>query len=195
MTIKNCNTVLLLCLPLFFLMSCQSAPTSTTKVPYIVNMKAAKGATKIEITSDSQGCGLRGKKGCVECKKSKECTIELRLNLESGQVGQTCQSASPPDWVITRVELSAKGDSTTQKGLFGDLGERPDWLKNAFPEMNPQDGTLPIPVNPTQSIIFNDLNNHPNNDVKIAYYEVTASSCVATIKPIMVDPAVQNKGK
>ncbi len=195
MKTKSCNAALLLCLPLILLVACRVDPTPSNKVPYTVDLQAAKGATKIEILTPDQGCSDngRGKKGCVECKKNQECTIEFRLNLEHGQVGQTCQEVPPPDWVITEVQLSENGSVLTGKGAFG--GEPPDWMLKAFPGISEKNGSLPVPASPTQSIILTDLNNHRYGGLKTAYYQVTATSCVAGIKPITIDPAIQNKGK
>jgi len=195
MKITSCNAALLLCLPLIVLSACQFGPTSAEKVPYTVELKATKDATKIEVLSLDQGCSGNGhgKKGCVQCKKNKECTIEFRLNLPKQEADQTCQSISPPDWVITKVELSPDGIPESYKGNFP---RKPsDWMKKAFPGIDESDGSLPVPADPSQSIVVTDLNNHRDGTVKTAYYRITATSCGANPRTIQSDPAMQNKGK
>ncbi len=195
MKTTSCNTTLLLCLLPILLVACQSESGSAMKDPYTVDMKATKDSTEIEILSDDQGCETNGhgKKGCVQCKKNKECTIEFRLNLAQGQVGKTCQATPPPDWVITKVELSPDGSSLTNKGDFPK--EPSGWMKNAFEGIDGSNGSLPVPANPTQSITVIDLNNHRYGGLKTAYYQVTATSCGVAPRTIQIDPAIQNKGR
>jgi len=197
MKITSCNTALLLCLLPVLLVACKadSVPTTAEKVPYTVDLKATKDATEIEILSLDQGCSGNGhgKKGCVQCEKNKDCTIEFRLNLAKEQTGQTCQASPPPDWVITKVQLSVIGNTSTDKGFFGRAPV--DWLVNAFPGISKTNGSLPVPADPTQSIVVTDLNNHRDGSLRTAYYQITASSCGANPKTIEIDPAIQNKGK
>ena len=120
-------------------------------------------------------------------------TIEFRLN--NGQVGATCQTVPPADWVITRVQLSSSCKPETEKGVFG--GKQPPWIVSAFPPINEKNGTLydqPDISKATQSVTIINLNNHEGT-VKTAYYEVTASSCADRSKTIQIDPVIRNKGK
>lgn len=202
MKTKFCNTALLMCLPLILLMACQVPPTgsdpgrSAGVVNYVVELSAAKGASEITVTSPDQGCNTagQGKKGCVQCEEAEICTIQFTLN--PGQTQASCQASSPPDWVITKVELSAHGDAQTEKGVFPKRAT--GWMVNAFPKINVNDGTVyvqPDTFKATQSATIIDLNNHRKGTVKTAYYQVTASSCTAGIPPIMIDPAIKNTGK
>jgi uncharacterized protein YcfL len=203
MKIKSCSNALWLCLPLLMLAACQ-LPTAENDtgsqeilVNYSVDMAAAKDAAKIEISTPAQGCGTdgKGRNGCVEFGKNQVGTVELRLN--AGTPGRTCLTNPPADWVITKVELSASGDPETDKGTFANRPP-PAWMVDAFPGVNPKSGVLydqPDTSRASQSVAVIDLNNHRDGSVKIAYYQVTASSCGDRSKTIQIDPAMINKGK
>jgi hypothetical protein len=206
MNIKQWRSALLVPVILVFLTACPMPPphdgdesdggVQDILVNNRVDLLAAKDATKIEPISPDHGCSTdgKGKKGCVQFARNEVGTIDLRLNPQ--YAGRTCQTNPPSDWVITKVELSASGDPETEKGEFP---KQPlPWMLNAFPGINKKNGTLyfqPDTTKATQSVSIIDLNNHRDGSLKIAYYQVTASSCVAGIEPITIDPAIKNKGK
>lgn len=204
MNIKHWSAALLVPATLFFLTACQVSPTGSDPVAvgalanFKVELSAAKGATQIEVVTPDQGCSpdQKGNKGCVQCAKGEACTIEFKLNLGGGQLERTCTANPPPDWVITKVELSAHGDAQTDKGEFNKKAT--GWMMNAFPGLTEKDGTVYNQTDTskaTQSATIIDLNDHGDGSVKTAYYQVTASSCAAGIKPITIDPAIKNEGR
>jgi hypothetical protein len=204
MNIKHWSAALLVPATLFFLAACQVSPTGSDPgalealANFKVELSAAKGATEIEVVTPDQGCSTdqKGNKGCVQCKKGEACTIEFKLNLGEGQLERTCTVNPPPDWVITKVELSAHNIPQTDKGDFNKRAT--GWMMNAFPGLIERDGTVYGPLETskaTQSATIIDLNNHRYGSVKTAYYQVTASSCAAGIEPITIDPAIKNEGR
>jgi len=207
MNIKHWRAVLLVPVTLTFLAACQMTPhndgdgsddgSQETLINVNIDLAAAKDASEITVTSLDQGCSTDGKggKGCVQFAKNEVGTIEFRLNPEFP--GRTCLTNPPSDWVITKVGLSASGDAETEKGNF-DGRPPPGWMVNAFPGISRKDGTLyfqPDTSKATQSVSIVDLNNHRDGSVKTAYYQVTASSCGADPRTILIDPVIKNKGK
>jgi hypothetical protein len=207
MNIKHWRAVLLAPVTVAFLAACQMPPpkdgdgsgegSQETLINIKIDLAAARDASEITVTSPDQGCSTdgKGKKGCVQFAKNEVGTIEFRLNPEFP--GRTCLTNPPSDWVITKVELSANGDADTEKGNF-DGRPPPGWMVSAFPGISRKDGTLyfqPDTSKASQSVIIVDLNNHRDGSVKTAYYQVTASSCTANPKTILIDPAIRNKGK
>jgi hypothetical protein len=201
MNIKLWSAVLLVLVTLPFLAACQAPPMEqeagirNNPVNYTVDMAVADNAMVIALNTPDRSCTSDGvgKNGCVQFGKGTMGTIEFRLN--NGQAGTTCQTDPAANWVITRVQLSSSGDSTTEKGTFG--GKQPQWLVSAFPPINEKNGTLydqPDISKATQSVTIINLNNHEGT-VKTAYYEVTASSCADRSKAIQIDPVIRNKGK
>jgi hypothetical protein len=206
MNIKQWRPALLVPVTLVFLTACPTPPPNDSDgsddgsqeilVNNRVDLLAAKDATKIEPISPDHGCRTdgTGKKGCVQFDKNEVGTIDLRLNPQ--YAGRTCQTNPPSDWVITRVELSPSGNPVTEKGIFPTKSL--PWMVDAFPGINPKNGTLYFETDiskATQSVSIVDLNNHRGGSLNTAYYQVTATSCAAGIKPITIDPAIQNKGK
>jgi hypothetical protein len=193
-------TPLMLLFPGLILTACAPlgpSGTNTTQGWFDPQIKfsAAAGATEITVESDNQGCeGAAGtKKGCVEFPAGKFGTIQFDLNPGGSK---RCSDSPQADWVITKVELSAFGDPTTEKGVFG--GKQPGWLKNAFLGVNRNDGVVYEATNSVAdtTVTLINLNNQKRGNAKDIYYQITASNCDATSPTtIQIDPMVKNKGR
>ena len=157
---------------------------------YVVEFTAAPGAKTLKVHSSPGKCH-NGEDGCVEFAQGRLGTITFQFM--GDQKEKDCNTTPRAQWVITQVQLSDKGDSNTDKGVFG--GSQPDWLVDAFPGVDARTGLLYESTNKeaARSVTLIDLNNHEGE--KVIYYQVTASNCDAAPETIDIDPSVRNKGK
>ncbi|HLF30815.1 MAG TPA: hypothetical protein VI566_07265 [Xanthomonadales bacterium] len=162
-----------------------------------VEFTAAPGADKLMVHSPNQGCthGSAGN-GCVAFGKGELGTLTFQFR--GNQKYRDCHTTPAAEWVITRMQLSAQEDPATNKdqGVFG--GAQPDWLVEAFPGVDAQNGLLyeNTAAAATKTVTFINLNDHDSTQgEKVIYYQVTASRCDGAGQPIKIDPSVRNTGK
>jgi hypothetical protein len=154
----------------------------------------ANGTQNTLEPQNSFKCPQNAKKGCIQFDLS---TLgPIKFTIQNGKKDETCSASPKPQWVITLIELTADEIPGTGKG---DYTSRPipDWLSNAFPQLNTQSGVVyQADVSfATSSAVIIDLNNHNNTDgVKTLYYKVTAKNCSDT-KTLVTDPSITNYGK
>ena len=157
---------------------------------YAVELTAAPGANTLKVHSSPMKCH-NGKEGCAEFPKGSLGTITFQFM--GDQKEKDCNTHPAANWVITKVELSATGNTSNDKGVFGGL--QPQWLLDAFPGVS-ETGLWYEEKNDaaSRSVVLIDLNNHEGEE--IAYYQITASSCDKdNPKTINIDPMVRNGGK
>lgn len=158
-----------------------------------ITLKANQGQNTLE-PQKSIKCPQNAKKGCIQFDPS---TLgPIKFSIQNGKKNETCDADPMPQWIITMVELTAVEIPDTGKG---DYTSRPipDWLSNAFPQLNTQSGVVyQADVSfATSSAVIIDLNNHNKAEgVKTLYYRVTARNCNGT-KTLVTDPRIRNYGK
>lgn len=155
-------------------------------------LKAIPGQSELEPQNSSK-CDSSAKKGCIQFDQA---TLgPITFTIQNGKKNATCLTSPEPQWIITKVQLTAAELQSTGKGDFSQ--PIPDWLGSAFPQLNTLTGVVyeADASFATSSAVIIDLNNHPKNEgVKILYYKVTATNCDGT-KTLVTDPTVRNKGK
>jgi len=154
-------------------------------------LKVNQGQLSLE-PQNSHKCGAGDKPGCVQFDQKTLGTITFRI--QNGPKDTGCNTPPKPQWVITKVELTADELPPAGSGK-GDYSKPiPAWLSDAFPQINSLTGVVyEASLNfGTSSAVIVDLNN--NDGEKIIYYKVTASSCQGG-QTLTTDPMVRNEGK
>jgi hypothetical protein len=165
-------------------------PNLTLEQPEII-LKANAGQGKLE-PQNSHKCAAGDKPGCVQFDKNTLGTITFRI--QNGPKDTNCNTPPKPQWVITKVELTADELPPAGSGK-GDYSKPiPAWLSDAFPQINSLTGVVyEASLNfGTSSAVIVDLNN--NEGEKIIYYKVTATSCLGG-NVLVTDPMVRNEGE
>lgn len=158
-----------------------------------ITLMANQGQNTLE-PQNSFKCPQNAKKGCIQFEPSTLGAI--KFTIQNGKKDETCNASPEPQWIITLIELTAVEIPGTGKG---DYTSRPipDWLSNAFPQLNTQSGVVyQADVSfATSSAVIIDLNNHNKAEgAKTLYYKVTATNCNGT-ETLVTDPSVTNYGK
>ncbi len=166
-------------------------------------------AKKFELETPVIDLVAKGNDGPLEPQKSFKCSEGAKIGciqfdqatlgpitflIKNGKKDETC-AKSGTKWVITKVQLTAVEAGSTGKGDYAQ--PIPDWLSNAFPQLNPETGVVYEADTSfaTPWAVIIDLNNHDYTEgVKVLYYKVTATNCESG-NTIYTDPMVRNKGK
>jgi hypothetical protein len=167
---------------------------------YDINLQA-QAPTPVDPGSltptNSHNCPSNAPAGCVQFDKATVGTITFKVE-NGGKKDETCENVPQPQWIITKVELTAAGDPLTGKGNFTSPPQPiPTWLTDAFPTLNAVTGVVYEPSTnaATSWAAVTDWNNNKAEEgVKTLYYKVTASHCDGTDQ-VMTDPMVRNAGK
>jgi len=162
------------------------------KVKYWVKNRG--GVLKLEPHPSNNGCpGIPGTgKGCVKFEVGTLGTINL--SMFGGTADKNCADSPQPDYVITKVELTAQG--TGDKGVFPLADPAPGWLTAAFPTIELPEGIVyeaSLSDASESAVVLNLNNNDPAKGVKTSWYRVTVQDCVGGA-PIVSDPQVPNHG-
>lgn len=153
----------------------------------------------VQVKSKAQGWNRSSKKeGYVGFDFNESGWIFFGVKNED--MGNTCASdGGTADWVISRISLSATGDSGTEKGTnFG--GSQPAWLQLAFPAVSLSTGTVydesasgAAPGNTFKGV----FNANATEEEVLVYYEVELRECAASPGDpgLTTDPVIGNRGR
>ena len=177
------------------LVGCVSNIAKDFGKPFEVRLEAKPNQGTVKVLTKAQGYRSRGKKdGYIGYKPGQSGLTFFAVKNERSVLN----CAGGADWVITHVQLATEGDPDEQKGTnFGE--EQPDWLEEAFPDVNLDNGDLYPPVTPDLGTTFLPVNNkNAQEGFKLVYYKVTLSPCDdegGTVSSVATDPAWGNGGR
>lgn len=172
---------------------------------YAVEFKAHPAKGELRAVTDGQGCNKgQGnqlkKKGCVRFAEDEFGLITFQVGAQPQ--ARTCAN-SGTHWVISKIELSGQGYQLSggvisNKGIFDDHLPLDDWLKNAFPQVDPLTGVLyeaDPPNTGVTHVTSLNLNNNANTDPRDIWYRVSVASCAEGSDVVLVtDPRFENDG-
>jgi len=136
--------------------------------------------------------------GCVsfDVDEFGAMTFEL-LGQGAGTGPKKCSDGNSVKWVITKIDGTVTGNSTTFKGS-GWGSALSAWANEAFyPIKDSSSGVLyeqDYDKGSTEVTIINKNNHDPADGTKILYYRVTATECDTPNATKSSDPGVENKG-
>jgi hypothetical protein len=182
-----------------------AALAAKTYKSYEVKFQAFANQGELRAQSVGNGC-LKGKgdendkMGCIRFSVDDFGLITFYLGNKDKP--KTCDTNA--QWVISKVELSDEGylvdDSGTavvsNKGIFD--GDLPDWLAEAFPQVNKTTGVL-YEAKPAKDgvsrVVALNLNNNAKTDPKDIWYQVTVAECKDDSDVVLIsDPRFENEG-
>ena len=192
-----------------FVTLCLMSAIAEAAVPFkhwVVDLDVNQNKGEITATVVDGDCKKgKGKKGCIRFEIDHIGLITFSTDKKT----QIC-SDNYKKWVISKVELSDKGyllpaesPSTTptisDKGIFEDSPNLPDWLEDAFPQLVKSTGVLYEASadldGVTQVTRLNLNNNNATLGAKDIWYRVTVAKCGTEPVEVMVtDPRFENDG-
>jgi hypothetical protein len=156
-----------------------------------VSLDPKPNQNTVKVTSKSQGWNKNNKKnGYVGFAKGE--TGWTFFGVKKEDLGDSCSGDAT--WVITQLLLSGEGDTGTEKGDdFGD--PQPQWLQEAFPNIDLADGSLFKTNHKNEGVTFLPVFN-ANYQVgyKFIYYQLTLTRCSDGL-PLTTDPGWGNGGR
>jgi hypothetical protein len=157
---------------------------------FVVWLDPKPAQSTVKITNLPQGWNKKNKKdGYVGYAKGE--SGMTFFGVKQKNLGGSCNKGTA-DWVITRLRLSAEGNTTTEKGSgFG--SPQPEWLLDAFPDVDLSNGVL-FEADKTQGVTFLPVYNaNGQRGYKFIYYEVTLAKCEGELL-LTTDPGWGNGG-
>lgn len=185
------------------------AMAAQTFEEYAIEFKAHANKGELGVVTKGNDCkkgkgSQEDKMGCIRFPVDVFGLITFYLGDKDKP--KTCETNAK--WVISKVELSHEGylvvdDSTnpptavvSNKGIFN--GSLPEWLFEAFPQVNKDSGVLYEaipPKNGVSRVIALNLNNNPETDQKDIWYRITVAECKEDSDVVLAtDPRFENEG-
>ncbi len=190
--------VLTSCLLVLLLLGCtttsaQVGVLSADPERFTVVLNPNLDENRLDILSPPQGWDKVDKKnGWVGFDLNESGTVTFIMNELPSKSVCTDDPETSAGWVITKFELTKNGKKETQKGHnFGT--QQKGWIERAFPQMNPDDGSV-LNADKSKASISFVLDNLNNDDKqRTSYYQVTATRCSDGLS-LMTDPGIGNRG-